>query len=514
MESKLPSSLPPLVGAEPGLERPSGERSDPRATHVIAGSSSVDTENVGMPARKAHDSPESLPVQKTLSKLGDYLLLKKIGSGAMGAVYLAEHLPTGKHFALKVLFRHVAANPKLLERFHREADVTRALDHPNMVRGYGSGKDHKWHYFAMEYVDGISLQKWLNRVGKISLGDALHVIVGCARALDYAHAKGVVHRDIKPDNILVTRRGEVKVADLGMVKRLDEDMSLTQTGHAVGTPWYMPLEQARNAKDTDGRCDTYALGCVFYACLTGQPPFTGPTLVDVIQAKEAGTFPRARKFNNEVPERVDMIIAKMAAKSPKDRYQKLSDLLHDLEGLGLANDSLHFLASVAPGSADQASPGLPSKPSSGGDAKGAEPDKPKTPEEDIWYVRYKRANGEPIIQKMTAEKVLELLQLPNFDPAVKASRRPTEGFRALATFKEFEKAAMGRISRSLADQQTFRQRRLYERIVQQQQEHERVESAPVTTFQYWFGIFARAGAAVIAVGMLLGAIYWICRSLL
>src|SRR6202043_2418806 len=111
----------------------------------------------------------------------------------------------------------------------------------------------------------------------------------------YAHELEVIHRDVKPDNVLITRQGEVKLADLGMVKMLDEDMSLTQTGHAVGTPWYMPLEQARNAKDTDGRCDIYALGCTLYACLTGQPPFVGRTIVDVIQAKERGSFAPARQ---------------------------------------------------------------------------------------------------------------------------------------------------------------------------------------------------------------------------
>ncbi len=112
----------------------------------------------------------------------------------------------------------------------------------------------------------------------------------------------MVHRDIKPDNVLIDRTGVVKVADLGMVKTLDEDMALTQTGHAVGTPWYMPLEQAKNAKDTDGRCDIYALGCMLYCLLTGNPPFTGRTLVEVIQAKEVGTFAPARSSNPDVPE--------------------------------------------------------------------------------------------------------------------------------------------------------------------------------------------------------------------
>jgi eukaryotic-like serine/threonine-protein kinase len=234
----------------------------------------------------------------------------------------------------------------------------------------------------------------------------------------------------------------------------------------------------------------------------------------VIQAKEVGTFPRARKFNNEVPERVDMIIAKMVAKSPKDRYQKISDLLHDLETLGLANPALHFLQTTSPAASDDAPGAGQASLSSGGEDKSTQPQAPKSPEEDVWYIRYKRANGEPVIQKMTADKVLLMLEQPNFDPAVKASRRPNEGFRALATFKEFEKAAIGRVSRTHADLQTFRQRKLYERIVQQQEKHEKTAPLPVTSGQYWFGIFLQVGVVVAVVGLLLGCLIWLLRSLL
>src|SRR5262249_5151764 len=151
---------------------------------------------------------------------------------------------------------------------------------------------------------GMTLQQVLNQWGKISVGDALNVTLACARALSYAHARGLIHRDIKPDNVLITKKNQVKLADLGMVKEQDE-MGLTQTGHAVGTPWYMPLEQARNAKDADGRCDIYALGCMLYCMLTGRPPFMGSNIVEVIQAKERGTFPAAQEINPEVPERLE-----------------------------------------------------------------------------------------------------------------------------------------------------------------------------------------------------------------
>jgi eukaryotic-like serine/threonine-protein kinase len=471
-----------------------------RSTHVIVGTSSADTDNAGPPS--APPAPSAAPVQRTISQLGHYVLLKKLGSGAMGVVYKARDLTTGKSVALKVLFKHVADNLKLVERFHREARVSGELEHPNIVRGFEAGEDHGWHYFAMEYCPGDSLQKWLAKLGKVSLGDALNLVLRCAHGLQHAHAREMVHRDIKPDNILITRKGEVKVADLGMVKQLDEDMSLTQTGHAVGTPWYMPLEQAKNAKDTDGRCDIYALGCVFYACLTGHPPFSGKTLVDVIYAKEVGTFPPARQFNNEVPERVDLILLKMTAKQPKYRYQSCAELINDLEGLGLANASLSFLATVQPQNHGAA-------PSPDGNATPApskltQVEPAKVPVHDLWYVRYKRPNGQPVVQKLTTAQVFKLLERSTFDTGAKASRHPAEGFRALATIKEFEKVALGRSARMGADKQTFRSRKLYEQIVEEHTLREKPPAPPVTTLRYWSGILAR----VLAVVLILAALYF------
>ena len=316
------------------------------STRVLTGSDQMDTENVHEPELPAH-AEESARLEshnhKTVNTLGDYKLVKKLGEGAMGVVYQARQISYPREVAVKVLFKHIANNPKLVERFYREARVTGRLDHPNIVQGYEVGEAHGFHYFAMEFVDGDTLQKWLVRLGQLSVGDALHIILRCASGLQHAHDHEVIHRDVKPDNILITRQGVVKIADLGMVKQLDEDMSLTQTGHAVGTPWYMPLEQARNSKEADNRCDIYALGCVLYCLLTGQPPFTGRTLVDVIQAKEFGTFPPARQFSAEVPEKLDLILMKMTAKQVKYRYGSCTEVIRDIEGLGLANKTLTFL---------------------------------------------------------------------------------------------------------------------------------------------------------------------------
>src|SRR5262249_5498228 len=138
--------------------------------------------------------------------------------------------------------------------------------------------------------------------------------LACARALGYAHRRGLAHRDVKPENILVTRAGAIKLADLGMVKSFDDGRAPRQTADGIGTPWYMPPEQAKNARDVDGRCDVYALGCTLYCLLTGSPPFVGGGIVEVLRAKERGTFPPARCVNPEVPEVLDRVIAKMTAR--------------------------------------------------------------------------------------------------------------------------------------------------------------------------------------------------------
>src|SRR6266496_2705196 len=185
------------------------------------------------------DQREIMPrLGKEPVDLGDFQLLRKIGEGAMGAVYKARQLSFRRDVALKILFPHIANNPKLVARLYREGQVMGQLGHPNIVQAFGVDEYQGWHYIALEYVDGQSMQKWLVQLGRLSIGDALHIILACARALEYAHNLGFVHRDIKPDNILIDTAGAVKVADLGMVKIDEEDLSLTQTGHAVGTPWY------------------------------------------------------------------------------------------------------------------------------------------------------------------------------------------------------------------------------------------------------------------------------------
>jgi serine/threonine-protein kinase len=450
------------------------------ATHVTeGGSDSAHSGVLNAPDNYTELTPSRI-LGKNLIALGDFRLLKKLGEGAMGAVYKAMQVSFKRTVVLKVLFPHVAKIPKLVERLYREGRVMGQLDHPNIVQAFAVGEAEGCHYIAMEYVSGQSMQKWLGQLGRVPVGDAVRIALDCAKALKYAHDQNMVHRDIKPDNILVTRSGMVKVADLGMVKIENEEMSLTQTGHAVGTPWYMPLEQARNAKEIDGRSDIYALGCTLYAMLTGQPPFVGRTIVEVIQAKELGTFPPARNSNAGVPERLDLLIAKMTAKSPKYRYQNCDDLIKDLESLQLASETLSFIRPRPTAECHAQETPIPgrtvvaSERDLAAEAEVALETGPKL-DPDQWYVHLKRPDGTTSSQKYTTAQVLKMLTEGTMKPTARASHAPDGGFRALGTYKEFQGTAMSQLSKKAADKNSARYRGIYKKIEEADREAARKE---------------------------------------
>lgn len=485
------------------------------ATRISDGKSDQSsTNNIDSPSNFTELTP-SLVLGKNVKTLGDFKLIRKIGEGAMGAVYKAQQISFNRVVALKILFPHVANNPKLVHRLYREGMVMGQLDHPNIVQAYAigeAGDEHKCHYIAMEYVSGRSMQKWLGQLSRIPVGDAVRIILDCARALKYAHGLNMVHRDVKPDNILLTKKGVVKLADLGMVKTHDEDMSLTQTGHAVGTPWYMPLEQARNAKEIDGRSDIYALGCTLYAFLTGHPPFVGRTIVDVIKAKELGTFPPARQANSDVPERLDLILAKMTAKLPNYRYQSCDEVIKDLEGLALASETLSFLnekpvdIEITPEEYEAVGQTRVTQAAkSRADVDFAESAAPSL-DPDIWFVQTKLPDGTTATRKYTTAQIHKMLEEGTMTPTARASHQPTEGFRTLGTYKEFQGAALGTLAKKAADKNTARYRGLYKKIEEKELEKEEMqrreeanESAMQATSRYWFSILLKALPALVVI---------------
>src|SRR5207253_8823691 len=196
-------------------------------------------------------------------------------------------------------------------------------DHPNIVRNLAIGQDKPTakHYIVLEYVDGPSAHSLLQQYGRLKVGDALHIVLDIARALEHAHSRSIVHRDIKPDNILLTQSGLAKLSDLGLAKRTDEASHLTAARQGFGTPYYMPYEQAMNAKYADARSGIYALGATFYHLLVGEVPSPGNNALEIVDRKALGDYVPASSLNPDVPRALDHTLAKMLAKEPRNRYQ-------------------------------------------------------------------------------------------------------------------------------------------------------------------------------------------------
>lgn len=260
----------------------------------------------------------------------DYEILDRVGAGAMGTVFKARHGKLSRIVALKVLRPSLARDKRYVDRLRREARIVAALNHPNIVTGYDLGEEGGYHYFVMEFVEGKSLKGLLAEWGVLPQDQTLDVAMQVASALDHALQRGVIHRDIKPGNILIDEKGTVKVTDMGLAKG-PADLTLTRDGATVGTPQYISPEQARNPQDVDVRSDLYSLGATLYHMATGQPPFQGTTMAEVISQVLHETPISPRVINPSLSEGLSLVIRKLLAKNPKLRYQTPRELLDDLE---------------------------------------------------------------------------------------------------------------------------------------------------------------------------------------
>lgn len=267
------------------------------------------------------------------NELGRYKLLKKLGEGGMGAVYLAEDLRDRRRVAVKILPKQFAGQEEFLKRFRREAEAAAALDHPNIVRALEAGADKGFHFYAMEYCEGDSLKRIVERETFLPPARAIDLVLQVARGLRHAHERGILHRDIKPDNVFVTKEGVAKILDLGLSKNLSDAESSfrTVTGAALGTPHYISPEQARGDKDIDGRTDIYSLGATFYHLLTGTTPFSGTSIFEVITKHLTEQLPDPRDLREDIPEDSVTVIRRMMAKDRADRYRDAAELIADLE---------------------------------------------------------------------------------------------------------------------------------------------------------------------------------------
>lgn len=374
-------------------------------------------------------------------QLGEYRLLRKLGEGGMGTVYLAYQESQDRRVAIKVLSPQLAANPSLVERFEREASHGFQLNHVNIVRGYEIGRDPATgnHFLVMEYVDGPSAQTLLDRLGRLEVGDAVRIGLDIARALEHAQSRDIVHRDIKPENILITCTGVAKLADLGLAKQLSQSSHLTATRQSFGTPYYMPHEQAIDARNADARSDIFALGATLYHLLTGEVPFKGDDQLQLLEMKEMGAYRPARQVVPAIPADLSRILDKMLARNPHDRYQTASELIVDLERSNLANDVLSFvdrdLALSDPAvRARAAGPGRTTQPD-----LAARP-RPEALAPRNWYLRVQDKSGKVKTLPVLAHYIYKMIEQGRLTERALVADSPKGVFRKLSTYPEFQEA--------------------------------------------------------------------------
>jgi serine/threonine protein kinase len=271
----------------------------------------------------------SKPVLQTISR---YDLFEKIAEGGMGTVYKARERDSGQVVAIKVVPPQVAKNPVLMKRFEQEYNVASSLNHPNMVRALDFGCHDSTPYLVMEFVDGESLGQKIERDGKIAESDAIKIIAQVAQGLHKAHKQGLIHRDVKPDNVLVTADGTAKLADLGLVKELETDLNLTRTGRGLGTPHFMAPEQFRNAKNADARCDIYSLAATLYNMVTGELPFVSSGPLDAWMKKINNELVPARNLVPALSERLDWALRRALSVDRDQRPATCREFVEDLTG--------------------------------------------------------------------------------------------------------------------------------------------------------------------------------------
>ncbi|MCI0699864.1 MAG: protein kinase [Planctomycetia bacterium] len=270
--------------------------------------------------------------------IGNYEVLDRLGAGAMGTVYKARHRRMKRVVALKVLSKDVARQEAFAQRFQREVEVIAQLTHPNIVMAFDADEYVGGPFLVMEFVNGRDLSSEVAKTGALSVADALECILQAGQGLEYAHTQGIVHRDIKPGNILRDASGMIKVADLGLARISGSEgrtsnTSLTQAGGVVGTVDYMPPEQALDSTKIDHRADIYSLGCTLYYLLVGKPPYEGTTILAVLLKHREAPIPALCAARPDAPHGLDAIFQRMVAKRAEDRYQKMTDVVAALEEL-------------------------------------------------------------------------------------------------------------------------------------------------------------------------------------
>ena len=258
-----------------------------------------------------------------------YQIIRSIGEGGMANVYLAHDTILDRNVAVKILRGNLAKDEKFIKKFQREANSAATILHPNVVEMYDVGKDDDNYFIVMEYIDGQTLKNLIKKRGALTLPEVIDIMMQLTSAIECAHDKYIIHRDIKPQNILMLDDGTVKVTDFGIATATNTN-ELTQTNSVMGSVHYLPPESA-NGSGATIRSDIYSLGILMFELLTGKVPFKGDNAVEVAIKQLKEPIPSITRINPEIPQSVENIILKACAKNPKNRYKNVTEMRNDIE---------------------------------------------------------------------------------------------------------------------------------------------------------------------------------------
>ncbi len=293
---------------------------------------------------KNKSNTNALDIPETLTNHPRYEIVKRLGIGGMGVVYQAEHRLMGRMVALKVINNRLLQNSHMVDRFRLEIKAAARLTHRNIVTAFDAEQAGDVHFFVMEFVEGTDLSTFVSRRGQLSILHACHYIMQAARGVQHAHEQGMVHRDIKPQNLMRTSKGVIKVLDFGLARLAgpqDADNSLsglTGEGTTLGTPDYIAPEQARDSRQADIRSDIYSLGCTFYYLLIGKVPFPTGTVMEKVIAHCESAPESIQQLRNDIPDAVVAIVEKMMSKNPADRFQTPKEVAEALKPFAIKQE--------------------------------------------------------------------------------------------------------------------------------------------------------------------------------
>lgn len=263
-----------------------------------------------------------------------FQILCKIGQGAMAVVFKAKQLSLDRCVAIKVLPKRLSENPEFVERFYREGRAAARLNHPNIVQAFDVGESGGYHYFVMEYIDGQTVYELIEETHPMEEAVAVQIVLQSAKALEHAHAQSLIHRDVKPKNLMINKAGDVKLADMGLAREMGDYATATaEAGRAYGTPYYISPEQIRGEITIDARADIYGLGATFYHMVTGKVPFDGNTPSAVMHKHLKDPLVPADHVNHALSSGVGEIIEVMMAKAAEDRYPSMAEVITDLQAV-------------------------------------------------------------------------------------------------------------------------------------------------------------------------------------